>query len=85
MKNGISFRKILLAMVALLLPAMTQAHSAAEGLLHETFHDQYHLLGVLGLVLFLAVGALVAYFSGRALWTLALVSVAVTTVVVGFS
>ncbi len=57
MKNRINFTKITWALVALLIPAITHAHTAADsGLLHELFHNEFHMLGGAGLLAVLAVG-----------------------------
>ncbi|MES9857985.1 MAG: HupE/UreJ family protein [Sedimenticola sp.] len=80
MKYRISFKAIIMALMALLLPAITLAHTGAGAdgaLLHELFHDPYHMLGAAGLLAVLALGTWATYAGGRLLWTLALVAAAV--------
>ncbi|MES9879280.1 MAG: HupE/UreJ family protein [Sedimenticola sp.] len=77
MKNRINFTKITWALVALLIPAITHAHTAADsGLLHELFHNEFHMLGGAGLLAVLAVGVWALYNGGRAIWALAVIGVA---------
>ncbi|MEJ1355767.1 MAG: HupE/UreJ family protein [Candidatus Sedimenticola sp. (ex Thyasira tokunagai)] len=78
MKNRINFTKITWALVALLIPAITHAHTATDsGFLHDLFHDEFHLLGGAGLLAVMAVGVWAIYNGGRALWALAVIGVAV--------
>ncbi|MES9898341.1 MAG: HupE/UreJ family protein [Sedimenticola sp.] len=79
MNNRLNFKTMIWALVALLLPAITHAHTAVDsGLLHELFHNEFHMLGGAGLLAVLAVGVWALYNSGRAIWALLVIGAAVT-------